>query len=153
MDNEIKKEVVKRKTVKKVKKETSYLAQWIIVGVLIIISGIILFFNLKALGYFDKFLSKSESLSLVSLNSGSGNVFYYGQIIDESKETITLKNPVYLDVQANKEKDDQPTITFRQTKDDSLKPLPIMTIYKSNVVFIQELASDSPIVEAYKNIK
>ena len=153
MDNEIKKEVVKRKTVKKAKKETSYLAQWIIVGVLIIISGIILFFNLKVLGYFDKFLSKSESLSLVSLNSGSGNVFYYGQIIGESRETITLKNPGYLDVQAGKEKDDQPTITFRQTKDDSLKPLPIMTIYKSNVVFVQELASDSPIVEAYKNIK
>ena len=106
MDDEIKKEVVKRKTVKKVKKETSYLAQWIIVGVLIIISGIILFFNLKALGYFDKFSSKNEGYHLISLNSGSGNVFYYGQIIDESRETITLKDPGYLDVQAGRKRDE-----------------------------------------------
>ncbi|HNW96731.1 MAG TPA: hypothetical protein PLQ44_03710 [Candidatus Paceibacterota bacterium] len=153
MDNEIKKEVVRRRTTKKPVKKSNHLVLWIVLGILIVASGVVLFLNLKTSGYLDKFLSKDEGLYLVSLNSGSNNVFYYGQIIKDNKEIIVLKNPGYLDVQAGKEKDDQPTITFRQTKDDSLKPLPIMTIYKNNVVFVQELASDSPIVEAYENIK
>ena len=126
-----------------------------LVVLLVVLAGAWCMFKTKKPAFlYNALISESAPVySLIFVQTGSTATSYYGQIIGESRETITLKNPGYLDVQAGKEKDDQPTITFRQTKDDSLKPLPIMTIYKSNVVFIQELASDSPIVEAYKNIK
>jgi len=122
---------------------------------LIVLAGIWCMIKTKKPAFlYNVLISESAPVySLVFVQTGNTATSYYGQIIEDNKETIVLKNPGYLDVQAGKEKDDQPTITFRQTKDDSLKPLPMMTIYKNNVVFVQELASDSPIVEAYKNAK
>lgn len=90
---------------------------------------------------------------VVFVQTGNGATSYYGHIIDSDRETLVLSQPSYIDVQPAAKEGEQPQISFRQMKDDFLKPKAEMTIYKQNVVFIQELSSDSPIIEAYKNAK
>lgn len=90
---------------------------------------------------------------VVFVQTGGGATSYYGHIISSDRETLILSQPSYIDVQAAAKEGEQPQVSFRQMKDDFLKPLAEMTIYKQNVVFIQELSSDSPIIEAYKNAK
>jgi len=90
---------------------------------------------------------------LVYANTGAGSASYYGQIVKDEKEFLILKNPGYIDVQQSTKEGEQPQISFRQMKDEFFKPLPEMKIYKNNIVFVQELFADSPIISAYKNIK
>jgi len=90
---------------------------------------------------------------LVYVNTGGGSASYYGQIVKEEREFLILKNPGYLDVQQPQKEGEQPQISFRQMKDDPLKPLPEMKIYKNNIIFVQELSADSPVIAAYKNAK
>jgi hypothetical protein len=110
-----------------------------------------LFFNLKASGYLDKFFISNNPTSLISLNLGNNNTFYYGQIIKNNDEFIILKNPGYINIQEATKEGEDPIISFRQMKDESIKPLPEMKIYKHSIIFTQELSVDSPIIQAYKD--
>jgi len=115
---------------------------------------IVILLAVAAFGLFYKNkTSGGVSYYAVYTQTGNGSATYYGQIIKEDKETIVLKNPGYINVQPAKEKDGQPQISFNQLKDEFFKPKPEMTIYKQNIVFIQELSADSPIIQAYKNAK
>lgn len=87
---------------------------------------------------------------MVYVNTGTTGTSYYGQIAKEEREFLILKNPGYLDVQAAAKEGEQPQVSFRQVKDDPLKPLPEMKIYKNNIIFVQELSADSPVIQAYK---
>jgi hypothetical protein len=150
-DLEIKKEIVKKKKVKKRGNKIGYLFLWFILGVLIIVSMVALFFNLKASGYLDKFFLGDSAIYFISLNLGNGNAFYYGQIINDNEEFIILKNPGYINIEEAAEEGENPVISFRQMKDESIKPLPEMKIYKHNIIFIQELSTDSSITRAYED--
>ena len=152
-DLEIKKEIVKKRRVKKQGNKIGYLFLWFILGVLIIASMVALFFNLKASGYLDKFFISDIPTSLISLNLGNINTFYYGQIIKNNEEFIILKNPGYINIQEAAEEGEDPIISFRQMKDESIKPLPEMKIYKHSIIFIQDLSVDSPIIQAYKDVQ
>jgi len=91
---------------------------------------------------------------LVYVNTGATTgMSYYGQIVKEEREFLILENPGYLNVQAAEKEGEQPQVSFRQMKDDPLKPLPEMKIYKNNIIFVQELSADSPVIAAYKNAK
>ena len=94
-----------------------------------------------------------EPYYLIYVNTGNGSASYYGQIIKEEKDFLILKDPGYLNVQPPEKEGEQPKITFQQMKDEFFRPLPEMKIYKSSIVFLQQLAEDSPVISAYKQIK
>jgi|GEM_PF-1384161 len=132
---------------------------WVLIVILVVvlvISGIVWAVSkTNKPAFLAKLLGREEALpySLVYVQVGSSTASYYGQIVNDEHGIITLKNPGYIDVQQPTTKDGQAQISFRQIKDEFYKPLPEMKIYKQNVIFIQELAADSPIVSAYKSLK
>ena len=89
--------------------------------------------------------------SLVYIQMGGSTTGYYGQIIKNNDEFIILKNPGYINIQEATKEGEDPIISFRQMKDESIKPLPEMKIYKHSIIFTQELSADSPIIQAYKD--
>lgn len=88
---------------------------------------------------------------LVYVQTGNGSASYYGQIIKETSDYITLKDPGYINIQPAQKEGEQPQVSFVLMKDEFFKPVSEMKIAKQNVVFVQELANDSPIVDFYKN--
>ena len=127
-----------------------------ILVVVLVISGIVWAVSkTNKPAFLAKLLGREEVLpySLVYVQVGSGTASYYGQIVNNKHSIITLKNPSYIDVQQSAKEGEQPQISFRFMKDDFFKPKPEITIYKQNIVFIQELSADSPIIQAYKNAK
>lgn len=94
--------------------------------------------------------TKESVYSLVLVQAGSNTASYFGQITGDDHGIITLKDPGYIDVQPAKDSKSQPQISFYLMKDEFIKPLTEMKIYKQNIIFVQELASDSPILNAYK---
>lgn len=99
------------------------------------------------------FGTSSDKYYLVYIANGTNSLGYYGQIIKNTDDLLILKNPGYINVQAAAKEGDQPQVSFNQLKDEFFKPLPEMTINKDYVVFIQELASDSPVIKAYADMK
>ncbi len=93
----------------------------------------------------------SGKYSLVYVQTGNGSASYYGQIIKETSDYITLKDPGYINIQPAQKEGEQPQVSFVLMKDEFFKPISEMKIVKQNVVFVQELANDSPIVDFYKN--
>ncbi len=94
---------------------------------------------------------QSDKYYLVYVQTGNGSASYYGQIIRETEQTLVLKDPGYINVQQPQKEGDQPQASFALMKDEFFKPISEMTIYKQNIVFIQQLDDDSPIVGYYKN--
>jgi hypothetical protein len=128
----------------------------IVLVVVLVISGVV--WRIKATqkpAFLAKLLSggNTGAYYVVFVQTGNGATSYYGHIIDSDRETVTLSQPGYIDVQPAAKEGEQPQISFRQMKDDFFKPLPEIKIYKNNIVFVQELSVDSPIISAYKNIK
>lgn len=126
----------------------------IILITLLVVSGVVwgVIRAKKPAFLYNALIAEEASIySLVYVQAGNSATSYFGQIIKDGNEVIILKNPGYLDAQAAAKEGEQPTITFRQMKDESLKPLPEMKIYKQNIIFIQELSADSPITQAYKD--
>lgn len=96
---------------------------------------------------------KSVTYSLVYVQAGSGTATYYGQIIKEDDEAIVMKNPGYIKIEDPMSENEQAQISFHLMKDDFLKPLSEIKIYKQKIIFTQGLSEESPIVDAYKNAK
>jgi len=96
---------------------------------------------------------KSVIYSLVYVQAGSGTATYYGQIVKEDDESIVIKNPGYIEIADPTSENEQAQISFHFVKDDFLKSLSEMRIYKQNIIFIQDLSADSPIVSAYEDAK
>jgi len=86
---------------------------------------------------------------LVYVMTGGGNASYYGQITKETKDYIILKDPGYINVQQPQKEGERPQVTYNFMKDEFFKPVSEAKIYKQNVVFVQELTNDSPIVNFY----
>lgn len=127
-----------------------------ILAVLLIVSGIVWGVartKKPAFLYNALIAEKAPVYSLVYVQTGGGSTSYYGQIIKDSHDTIVLKNPGYIDIKQPTQEGEQAQISFRFMKDDFLKPLAELKIYKQNIIFIQELSVDSPIVSAYKDAK
>jgi len=95
--------------------------------------------------------SSANKYYSVYVQTGNGSAVYYGQIVKQSEEYLVLKDPGYINVQPAQKEDEQPQVNFALMKDEFFKPLPEMTIFKNNIVFIQQLSDDSPIVSFYKN--
>jgi hypothetical protein len=96
---------------------------------------------------------KSITYSLVYVRVGSGTATYYGQIVKEDDELIVMKNPGYIEIADPNSENEQAQISFHFMKDDFLKPLSEIKIYKQTIIFTQDLSEESPIVDAYKNAK
>jgi len=151
-DMEIKKEVVNKKKVKKPAKKFNSLALWLILCILIIVSGVALFFNLKASGYLDKIFPSDNNFYLVYLNLGNNNITYYGQGLEKRGDYLILKNPFYL--QPIKDEATGDTIlNLRKIEDEFYKPLSEIKILKYNTILIQQLQSDSPVIQEFNKIK
>jgi len=88
---------------------------------------------------------------IVYVQTGAGSASYYGQIVKQTEDYLVLKDPGYINVQPGENEGDQPQVNFALMKDEFFKPVSEMTILKNNIVFIQQLADDSPIVSFYKN--
>lgn len=95
--------------------------------------------------------AQSNKYYLVYVQTGNGSATYYGQIIRENEQVLILKDPGYINVQQPQKEGDQPQVSFALLKDEFFKPVSEMTIYKQNIVFIQQLSDDSPVVDYYKN--
>jgi len=88
---------------------------------------------------------------LVYVQTGNASASYYGQIVKDASEYLLLKDPGYINIQPAQKEGEQPQVSFALMKDEFFKPISEMKIYKQNIVFIQELTGDSPIVNFYKN--
>lgn len=100
---------------------------------------------------YNKFFTEKPSrLWAVYLNAGNSPTTYYGEIVKWGSDYIILKNPAYIDVRQPQEGATEPTVTFRRLSEEFYKPKPEAKIFKQNIIFLQELSSDSPIHEAYK---
>ena len=152
MDNEIKKEIINKKKVKKPIKRTNSLILWFILGILIIVSGVVLFFNLQAAGYLEKIFSTDNNFYLVYLKLGNSNMSYYGQGIKKSGDYLILKQPFFLRPITD-EITGETTLNLEKLSDNFYQPLPEMKISKYSIIFIQQLESDSPVVQEYNKIK
>jgi hypothetical protein len=152
MPDEIKKEVVNKKKVKKPVKRFNSLALWLILCILIIASGVALFFNLKASGYLDKFFPTDNNFYLVYLNSGNSNTTYYGQGLRKCGDYLILKNPFFFRP-ITEEATGDTILNLEKLQDSFYKPISEMKIMKNNVIFIQQLQSDSPVIKEYENTK
>ncbi|MGB9848030.1 MAG: hypothetical protein ACPLKV_02400 [Minisyncoccia bacterium] len=93
----------------------------------------------------------SSKYYLVYVQTGNASASYYGQILKEASEYIVLKDPGYINVVPAQKEGEQPQVTYNFMKDEFFKPVSEMKIYKDKIVFIEELADDSPIVNFYKN--
>ena len=149
-DLEIQKEVANRKKAKKPKRKIGYLFLWVALGILIMASLTALYFNLKASGYLNKYIQSDENFYLVHLNLGDSSVSYYGQILKDSKEYLTLKDPLFIQ---SKEEDGQTSLILTKLTDSFYKPLPEMKISKEYIIFMQPLEKDSPIILEYNKTK
>ncbi|MFA5024717.1 MAG: hypothetical protein WC523_07265 [Patescibacteria group bacterium] len=139
---------------KKIK--TSLFVVIAVLAALIIVSGVVWGITKTkkpAFLYNAIIAEKTPVYSLVYVQVGSNPFSYYGQIIKNSEEAIVLKDPGYIDVQQSTEEGEQAQVSFRLMESDFLKPLPEMMIYKQNIIFIQDLSADSPIVSAYEDAK
>jgi hypothetical protein len=152
MDNEIKKEIVNKKKVKKPAKRFNSLALWLILGILIIASGVALFFNLRASGYLDKFFPTDNNFYLVYLNLGNSNSTYYGQGLKKCGDYLILKNPFFFRPTTEEETGDT-ILNLEKLQDSFYKPISEMKIMKHSVIFIQQLQSDSPVIKEYESVK
>ncbi|MFA5024674.1 MAG: hypothetical protein WC523_07035 [Patescibacteria group bacterium] len=124
--------------------------------VLLVISGIIWGVakaKKPAFLYNALMAGKSATYSLVYVQVGSGTATYYGQIVKEDKETIVMKNPGYIEIADPTSENEQAQISFHFMKDDFLKPLSEIKIYKQKIIFTQDLSEESPIVNTYENVK
>ncbi len=121
---------------------------------------LIVFAAFFAVAYFKKpdflyqkfFAEKTPKLWAVYLIASNAPITYYGEITKWGKEYIVVKNPAYIDVQRPAEgaTTTQPTVTFRRLSDEFYRPEPEARFFKQNIIFLQELAGDSPIFNAYK---
>jgi hypothetical protein len=152
MDNEIKKEIINKRKVKKPAKRFNSLALWLILGILIIVSGVALFFNLRASGYLDKFFPTDNNFYLVYLNLGDGNTTYYGQGLKKCGDYLILENPFFFRPTTDEETGDT-ILNLEKLQDSFYKPISEMKIMKHSVIFIQQLQSDSPVIKEYESVK
>jgi len=152
MPDEIKKEIVNKKKVKKSVKRFNSLALWLILCILIIASGVALFFNLRASGYLDKFFPVDNNFYLVYLNLGNGNSTYYGQGLKKCGDYLILENPFFFRPTTDEETGDT-ILNLEKLQDSFYKPISEMKIMKHSVIFIQQLQSDSPVIKEYESVK
>ncbi len=128
----------------------------IVLVVLLVISAIIYGISKSkkpAFLYNALVAGQSPTYSLVYVQVGSGTATYYGQIIKEDAELVVMKNPGYIEVEDPQTADGQPKISFHFMKDDFLKPLAEIKLYKQQIIFTQDLSADSPITSTYKSVK
>lgn len=152
MELEQKKEVGIRRKSKKTKGKNNSLVLWFILGILIIVSGVVLFFNLQSAGYLEKIFPVDNNFYLVYLNLGNGNMSYYGQGIKKSGDYLILGQPFFLRPVAN-ESTGETILNLEKLSDSFYQPLPEMKISKYNIIFIQQLESDSPVIQEFNKIK
>ncbi len=108
------------------------------------------YFKWPGFVYAKFFAEKPAKLWTVYLATGGQTTTYYGEIAKWKDDYIVLKNPAYIDVRQPQEGETEPVVTFRRLSDEFYKPKPEAKIFKQNIIFLQELANDSPIHEAYK---
>lgn len=152
MDLEIKKEVSSKKRAKKPVKRFNSLVLWLILCILIIASGVVLLFNLKASGYLDKFFPTDNNFYLVYLNLGNANGTYYGQGLKKCGDYLVLKNPFFFRPTTEEATGDT-ILNLEKLQDSFYKPLSEMKISKYSVIFTQQLQFDSPVIKEYENKK
>ncbi len=151
-DLEIKKEIVNKKRAKKTMKKSNSLVLWLILCILVVASGVALFFNLKVSGHLDKIFPPDDNFYLVYLNLGNGNTTYYGQGLKKCGDYLILKNPFFL--QSTKdEKTGDTVLSLEKLEDSFYRPLSEMKISKYSVIFTQQLKADSQLVKEYDNLK
>lgn len=115
---------------------------------------VVSYFKWPTFVYNKFFTEKPAKLWAVYLSAGNVPTTYYGEIAAWRSEYLVLKNPAYIDVrQATEATSSEPTVTFRRLSNEFYKPKPEAKIFKQNIVFLQELATDSPIYEAYKQVR
>lgn len=152
MEQEIKKDIINRKRVKKPVTKNNYLFLGIILCVLVVVSGVVLFFNLQAAGYLDKIFPTDKNFYLVYLNLGNSNMSYYGQGIKESGDFLILGQPFFLRPTTN-ESTGETILNLEKLTDSFYQPLSEMKIAKYSIIFVQQLKSDSPVVQEYNKIE
>jgi len=108
------------------------------------------YFKWPGFVYGKFFTEKTPRLWAVYMNAGGQPTTYYGEIARWKDDYIVLKNPAYIDVRQPEEGTSEPTVTFRRLSDEFYKPKSEAKVFKRNIIFLQELAADSPIHEAYK---
>jgi len=112
---------------------------------------VVSYFQWPGFVYAKFFTEKPAKLWAVYLNAGGQPTTYYGEIVKWKDDYIVLKNPAYIDVrQPQNGTSSEPTVVFRRLSDEFYKPKPEAKIFWQNIIFLQELADDSPIHEAYK---
>lgn len=97
----------------------------------------------------------NEGYFMIFVSAGSNGTSYYGQIKYEGDDELILSNPGYIEITestSDESDDSSPSVILRLMKDDFYAPMNELTIYKKNVIFIQQLSDDSPVVSAYKKI-
>jgi hypothetical protein len=109
------------------------------------------YFKWPGFVYAKFFTERPVKLWAVYLTVGSQTTTYYGEIAKWKDDYLILKNPAYIDVrQTQNGTSTEPTVTFRRLANEFYKPKPEAKIFKQNIIFLQELAPDSPIYDAYK---
>ncbi|MDP1629403.1 MAG: hypothetical protein Q8L57_02170 [bacterium] len=109
------------------------------------------YFEWPGFVYAKFFTERPPKLWAVYLSAGNTPTTYYGEIAKWGKEYIVVKNPAYVDVRQPQEgTTGEPTVTFRRLSEEFYRPKPEAKIFRQNIIFLQELAADSPIHEAYK---
>lgn len=151
MEQETKKEILTRKKNKKTKNKSSWIL-WVVLIILVIVSGVVLFFNLRMSGYLDNIFVKDNNFYLIYLNLGNNNMTYYGQGLKEKGDYFVLENPFFLQPTTDESTGDT-VLNLKKIEDNFYKPIAEMKIFKSSVILIQQLQSDSPVVQEYNKIK
>ncbi len=151
MEQETKKEILTRKKNKKTKNKSSWIL-WVVLIILVIVSGVVLFFNLRMSGYLDNIFVKDNNFYLIYLNLGNNNMTYYGQGLKEKGDYFVLENPFFLQPTTDESTGDT-VLNLKKIEDNFYKPIAEMKIFKNSVILIQQLQSDSPVVQEYNKIK
>jgi hypothetical protein len=121
---------------------------------LVIVAGalwVVSYFQWPGFVYDKFFTERAPRLWAVYMAVGGQATTYYGEIMKWKDDYIVLKNPAYIDVRQPQEgTTGEPTATFRRLSEEFYRPKPEAKIFRQNIIFLQELAADSPIFGAYK---
>jgi len=124
---------------------------------LLLVLGAVVFLAFFGKDVFNRiFKAKSEVYSAVFLTNGQ---VYFGKIVENNEEEITLNNVFYIQVNQNATKEEIAS-TLNQARFNLVKlgnelhgPTDELFINKSQVVFYEKLRDDSKVVESIKNYK
>ncbi len=121
--------------------------------ILVVLIGLIILGFLFAYSSIQNPFSKSGEYQAVFLNN---NQVYFGKLSNKNSKYVTLKDVYYLRVtQTIQEKDGKqisvPDINLIKLGTEIHKPTDRMEIQRGNILFIEDLSSDSKVIEAIKS--